>query len=77
MKTVAKEMQADQEKIDDSGLEITLKRVLVGDDKPSQLYVNNKHKQANHFYQPVYVNLWVIHLNLSWKKKYELVLPFR
>ena len=44
---VAKEMQSSiKKKIDDSGLEITLATVLVGDDKPSQLYVNNKHKQA-------------------------------
>ena len=35
-----------KKKIDDSGVIITLATVLVGDDKPSQLYVNNKHKQA-------------------------------
>ena len=33
-----------KKKIEDSGSEITLATVLVGDDKPSQLYVNNKHK---------------------------------
>jgi methylenetetrahydrofolate dehydrogenase (NADP+)/methenyltetrahydrofolate cyclohydrolase len=46
-KLVAKEMQNSiKKKIDSSGVEITLETVLVGDDKPSQLYVNNKHKQA-------------------------------
>ena len=46
-KLVAKEMQNSiKKKIDSSGVEITLATVLVGDDKPSQLYVNNKHKQA-------------------------------
>ena len=46
-KLVAKEMQNSiKKKIDSSGIEITLATVLVGDDKPSQLYVNNKHKQA-------------------------------
>ena len=46
-KLVAKEMQNSiKKKIDSSGTEITLATVLVGDDKPSQLYVNNKHKQA-------------------------------
>ena len=46
-KFVAKEMQNSIKKqIDESGVEITLATVLVGDDKPSQLYVNNKHKQA-------------------------------
>ena len=46
-KLVAKEMQNSiKEKIDSSGIKITLATVLVGDDKPSQLYVNNKHKQA-------------------------------
>ena len=46
-KLVAKEMQNSiKKKIDNSGIEITLATVLVGDDKPSQLYVNNKHKQA-------------------------------
>jgi methylenetetrahydrofolate dehydrogenase (NADP+)/methenyltetrahydrofolate cyclohydrolase len=44
---VAQEMQKSiKEKIDNSGVVITLATVLVGDDKPSQLYVNNKHKQA-------------------------------
>ena len=44
---VAQEIQSSiKKKIDDSGSEITLATVLVGDDKPSQLYVNNKHKQA-------------------------------
>lgn len=44
---VAQEMQKSiKKKIDDSGVIITLATVLVGDDKPSQLYVNNKHKQA-------------------------------
>jgi len=44
---VAQEMQKSiKKKIDDSGVVITLATVLVGDDKPSQLYVNNKHKQA-------------------------------
>ena len=46
-KLVAKEMQNSiKKKIDSAGTEITLATVLVGDDKPSQLYVNNKHKQA-------------------------------
>ena len=46
-KLVAKEIQNSiKKKIDSSGVEITLATVLVGDDKPSQLYVNNKHKQA-------------------------------
>ena len=46
-KLVAKEMQNSiKKKIDNSGIKITLATVLVGDDKPSQLYVNNKHKQA-------------------------------
>ena len=46
-KYVAQKMQDSiKKKIDDSGVEITLATVLVGDDKPSQLYVNNKHKQA-------------------------------
>jgi methylenetetrahydrofolate dehydrogenase (NADP+)/methenyltetrahydrofolate cyclohydrolase len=44
---VAQEIQSSiKKKIEDSGSEITLATVLVGDDKPSQLYVNNKHKQA-------------------------------
>ena len=44
---VAQEMQKSiKKKIDDSGVVITLATVLVGDDKPSQLYVNNKHKQG-------------------------------
>ena len=44
---VAQEIQSSiRKKIEDSGSEITLATVLVGDDKPSQLYVNNKHKQA-------------------------------
>ena len=44
---VAQEMQTSiKKKIDESGVGITLATVLVGDDKPSQLYVNNKHKQA-------------------------------
>ena len=44
---VAQEIQSSiKKKIDDSGSEITLATVLVGNDKPSQLYVNNKHKQA-------------------------------
>ena len=44
---VAQEIQSSiKKKIDDSGSKITLATVLVGDDKPSQLYVNNKHKQA-------------------------------
>lgn len=44
---VAQEMQTSiKKKIDESGADITLATVLVGDDKPSQLYVNNKHKQA-------------------------------
>ena len=46
-KTVAKDIQNSiKNRIDESNLEITLVTVLVGDDKPSQLYVNNKHKQA-------------------------------
>ena len=46
-KYVAQKMQDSiKKKIDDSGVVITLATVLVGDDKPSQLYVNNKHKQA-------------------------------
>jgi len=46
-KFVAQEIQnAIKKKIDASNVEITLATVLVGDDKPSQLYVNNKHKQA-------------------------------
>ena len=46
-KLVAKEIQNSiKKKIESSGVEITLATVLVGDDKPSQLYVNNKHKQA-------------------------------
>ena len=44
---VTQEIQSSiKKKIDDSGSEITLATVLVGNDKPSQLYVNNKHKQA-------------------------------
>ena len=44
---VAQEIQSTiKKKIEDSGSEITLATVLVGNDKPSQLYVNNKHKQA-------------------------------
>ena len=44
---VAQEIQSSiKKKIEDSGSEITLATVLVGNDKPSQLYVNNKHKQA-------------------------------
>lgn len=44
---VAQEIQSSiKKKIDDSGSEITLATVLVGNDKPSKLYVNNKHKQA-------------------------------
>ena len=44
---VAQEIQSSiKKKIDDSDSEITLATVLVGNDKPSQLYVNNKHKQA-------------------------------
>ena len=44
---VAQEIQISiKKKIDDTGVVITLATVLVGDDKPSQLYVNNKHKQA-------------------------------
>jgi len=47
-KFVAQEIQnAIKKKIDASNVEITLATVLVGDDKPSQLYVNNKHKQAS------------------------------
>jgi len=47
-KFVAQEMQnAIKKKIDASSVEITLATVLVGDDKPSQIYVNNKHKQAS------------------------------
>ena len=46
-KLVAKEMQNSiKKKIDNSGIKITLATVLVGDDKPSQLYVNNKHKHC-------------------------------
>ena len=46
-KFVAQEIQNSIKKtIDNCGVEITLATVLVGDDKPSQLYVNNKHKQA-------------------------------
>ena len=46
-KLVAKEIQNNIKKtIDSSNVEITLATVLVGEDKPSQLYVNNKHKQA-------------------------------
>ena len=46
-KLVAKEIQSNIKKtIDSSNVEITLATVLVGEDKPSQLYVNNKHKQA-------------------------------
>ncbi len=46
-KFVAQEIQnAIKKKIDISFAKITLATVLVGDDKPSQLYVNNKHKQA-------------------------------
>ena len=44
---VSQELQTSiKKKIDESGVDITLATVLVGDDKPSQLYVNNKHKQA-------------------------------
>jgi len=47
-KFVAQEIQnAIKKKIDTSNVEITLATVLVGDDKPSQIYVNNKHKQAS------------------------------
>lgn len=47
-KFVAQKIQnAIKKKIDASNVEITLATVLVGDDKPSQLYVNNKHKQAS------------------------------
>ena len=58
-KLVAKEMQNSiKKKIDSSGIEITLATVLVGDDKPSQLYVNNKHKQATaSSIKSVHVNL--------------------
>ena len=46
-KLVAKEIQNNIKKtIDSSNVEITLATVLVGEDKPSQLYANNKHKQA-------------------------------
>ena len=46
-KFVAQEIQNTIKKtIDSCEVEITLATVLVGDDKPSQLYVNNKHKQA-------------------------------
>ena len=48
-----------RKKIDDAGVEITLATVLVGDDKPSQLYVNNKHKQATAS------SIKSIHVNLS------------
>ena len=59
-KFVAQEMQNTiKKKIDDAGVEITLATVLVGDDKPSQLYVNNKHKQAT------VSSIKSIHVNLS------------
>jgi methylenetetrahydrofolate dehydrogenase (NADP+)/methenyltetrahydrofolate cyclohydrolase len=59
-KFVAQEMQNTiKKKIDDAGVEITLATVLVGDDKPSQLYVNNKHKQATAS------SIKSIHVNLS------------
>ena len=59
-KLVAKEIQNSiKKKIDSSGVEITLATVLVGDDKPSQLYVNNKHKQATAS------SIKSIHVNLS------------
>ena len=59
-KFVAQEMQNTiKKKIDDAGVEITLATVLVGDDKPSQLYVNNKHKQATTS------SIKSIHVNLS------------
>ena len=46
-KLVAKEIQSNiKKRIEEYNVEITLVTVLVGDDKPSQLYVNNKHKQA-------------------------------
>ena len=46
-KLVAQEIQNTIKKtIDDSNVKITLATVLVGEDKPSKLYVNNKHKQA-------------------------------
>ena len=46
-KLVAQEIQNTIKKtIDNSNVEITLATVLVGEDKPSMLYVNNKHKQA-------------------------------
>ena len=46
-KLVAKEIQSNiKKRIEECNVEITLVTVLVGDDKPSQLYVNNKHKQA-------------------------------
>jgi len=58
-KFVAQEIQNTIKKtIDNSGVEITLATVLVGDDKPSQLYVNNKHKQATlSSIKSVHVNL--------------------
>jgi len=59
-KFVAQEMQNTiKKKIDDACVEITLATVLVGDDKPSQLYVNNKHKQATAS------SIKSIHVNLS------------
>ncbi len=46
-KSLAKKIQEHiKEEIIKSGKMIKLATVLVGDDKPSQLYVNNKHKQA-------------------------------
>ena len=46
-KLVAKEIQSNiKKRIEECNVEITLVTVLVGVDKPSQLYVNNKHKQA-------------------------------
>ncbi len=46
-KLVAQELQNNiKKKIENSNAKITLATVLVGEDKPSQLYVNNKHKQA-------------------------------
>ena len=44
---VAKKIQASlKEEIQKKNVKITLATVLVGDDGPSKLYVNNKHKQA-------------------------------
>ena len=46
-KLVAQELQNNiKKKIENSNAKVTLATVLVGEDKPSQLYVNNKHKQA-------------------------------